>query len=271
MKNFLVSTSVLAFALAYDSGTPGWKMDANGNLELKDGNPILITATGLEQTVDGTTISRLNGEAREHREKKEAAEAKLKQFEGLDPVKAKEALETVGKIDQKKLVDAGQIDQVRAEISQQFTEKLTAAETFNKTLQSKLENMEISNVFSNSELLRDGIAVPRDMVEATLRGNFKVEDGKVVVFGKDGNRLYSKDRAGEFATPEEGLRQLLEAHPAKDSILKADVGSGSGNQGGGGASGKARTMSRADFSKLGGQEAAAAAAAMGKGELTIKD
>jgi len=58
-----------------------------------DGKPVFVDEAGKEIPFDspGTvaTISRLNGEAKGHREAKEAAEAKLKVFDGLDPAKAR--------------------------------------------------------------------------------------------------------------------------------------------------------------------------------------
>jgi len=55
---------------------PGWKKDADGHLELKDGNPIYLDANDKEMTVEHGTIARINGEAKSHRERAEAAEKK---------------------------------------------------------------------------------------------------------------------------------------------------------------------------------------------------
>ena len=80
---------------------------------VQDGKPVFTDEAGKDVAFDapGTigTISRLNGEAKSHREGKEAAERALKAFEGIaDPAAALKALETVGSLDQKKLIDAGE-------------------------------------------------------------------------------------------------------------------------------------------------------------------
>lgn len=245
-----------------------WKIDANGVLELKDGNPIFVNAAGQEQTVAGDTISRLNGEARANRERAEKAEVELKPFVGLDSVKAREALELVGKLDQKKLIDAGEVDRVRKEIQDQYTTQLAEKEKGLSDMRSELNNMYVSDVFKSSKFLNESLAVPKDFVEAAYRGNFKVEDGKVVPYGKDGNKLYSKTRLGEIADTEEALQILIESHAAKETILKANVGNGSGNNGNGGNQGKSLTIKRADYDKLPGAEQAAIAT---KGEMKIID
>ena len=63
---------------------------------VQDGKPVYVE-NGKEIAFDaaGTrqTISRLNGEAQGHREAKEAAETKLRSFEGLDAAAARDAID----------------------------------------------------------------------------------------------------------------------------------------------------------------------------------
>nr|HNH29982.1 hypothetical protein [bacterium] len=206
----------------------------DGKIALKDGNPIYIDNSGREMTVESTTIKRLNDESKTHREAKEAAEQKLKAFDGIDPAKAKEAIETLGKIDAKKLIDAGEVDKVRNEIKNEFTKQLEEKDKGMQGLQSRIDNMLIDSVFTNSEFVRENIAVPQDMFQASFRQNFRIEDGKIVAYDKAGNRLMSKQRVGEFADAEEALQLLVDQHSQKDIILKANTGNGTGNKGDGG-------------------------------------
>lgn len=248
-----------------------WKLDENGNIVMRDGNPVCVNTNGDEQTVSVETISRLNNEAKTHREAKEAALEKLKAFEGLDAVKAREALDTVAKLDANKLIDAGKVDEVKSQITAQLQGQIDEKSKALSDLQVKYDNMIIDNLFANSEFIRNNVAVPRDMFEAKFRNNFKVENGQVVVYGNDGNRLYSKDPAGEYATPEEGLRILAEAHPNRDTILRANTGSGTGSNGASGASGGSRYMKRSDFEKLSPAQQLEYAQKMRNGEITLTD
>lgn len=248
-----------------------WKFDDNGNIVMKDGNPVYVDSNGDEKTVAVDTISRLNREAKDHREAKEAALSKLKAFDGLDAVKAREALEKVSKYEHQIKLDEGKLDEVKNAITTQYEAQLDEKTKALTELQTRFDNMLISNVFANSDFIRDNVAIPRDMFEATFRHNFHVEDGKVTVYDNDGNRLYSKERSGEPATPEEGLRILTEARADRDSILRANVGSGSGNSGRGGGNGGGRYIKRSDYEKLPASEKLEYAKKISKGEMVLTD
>lgn len=267
----IINTFSLALLAAYDN-TVGWKTDENGALILKDGNPIYVDGTGREMTVEQSTITRLNGEAKDWRIKYEAAETSLAPFKGLDPIKAKEAIEIASKIDNKTLIEAGKVDEVKNQITQQFTGQIAEKDKAYNDLQGRFDNMLISDVFKGSEFVRDNLAVPRDMFEATFRSNFKIEDGKVVAYDKAGNRMFSKSKMGEFADPEEALQLLVEAHPQKDSIVKANTGTGSGNGGNGGSRPVGqRSMKRAEFNKLDAPQQAAIAGKVANKEMVLTD
>lgn len=263
----------VAFPVAFDNGgSAGWKKDANGNLAVDaNGNPIYVDTAGKEMSVEQGTISRLNAEAKSHRERAEDAEKALAPFKGIDPAKAREAIDTVSKLDAKKLIDAGEVDKVRDQVKAEFTTQLTEKDNALKTTQAELDNLRVKSVFDGSEFIRERVAMPRDFFEAAMRGNFKVEEGKVVAYDKAGNRLMSKRSVGEYASPDEALELLVDAHPQKDTILKAAGGGGSGNSGGGGNRGGGRVVRRADFDAMKPQDQAATAAAAQKGEITIAD
>jgi hypothetical protein len=261
--------AALLLATAYNNA--GWKLDADGKIVMKDGNPVWVDANGGEAILDGGTITRLNGEAKTLRERAEKAETKLTTFKDIDPDKARQALETLGKIDQKTLIDAGKVDEVRQQITTQFTAQLAEKDNALKALQTNFDNAQINSLFAGSDFIRERVAVPRDMFEATFKNNFKMEDGKPVAYGKDGNRLMSKAKIGEFADAAEALELLVDQHPQKDVILKASGGTGTGNNGNTGGRGGGKTMKRAEFDQLQGHQQAEVAAKARAGEMQIVD
>ncbi len=271
-KNYqlFASTSILAFTAF---ANPGWKIGADGKIELKDGNPIYVHADGTEGVIEAKTVGDLNAEAKRNRERYETAENDLKKFEGItDPVKAKEALELAKKIDQKKLLEIGEVDKLTDQIKAQFTEQVTELNKKLGETTSKLHNNQIAGIFAQSDFVRNNVAVPLDMFEATFRSNFKVEEnGEIGAYGRDGNRINSKKNLGRFADPDEALQLLVEAHPSKDKIIAAPKNGGSGNNGNGGGRGTGRYVSRADFEKMSPAEQGSIATQAGKGELTITD
>lgn len=259
----------LTHVYAYNNG--GWKLDDDGNIELKDGNPVYVDSSGREMTLRADAISQANADAKAQREAKEELEKKLKVYDGLDADKAREALNKIKDIDLSKMVDAGELDKVKHEIQKEYEVKLSEKETHAKTLQQRLDDMYVNSVFSSSEFVQNSLAVPRDMFEATFKSNFKVEEGKVVAYDKSGNRLMSKENIGEYASPDEALRLLVDAHPQKETIIRADVGSGTGSNGGGANRGIGRTMKVAEFDKLLPSKQAEIAAKVGSGEMTLTD
>lgn len=275
-KSALLTGAV--FPLAFDSGKPGWKMDGDKIAVDGEGNPIWMNSAGQEQSVKGDTISNLNAEAKQHRTAKEAVEAQLAKFKGpdgklLDPEVAAKAVDTVSKLDAKKLIDAGEVDKVRDTIKAEYTQQLSEQAKALEGVVGENHQLKIARVFDGSEFVRERIAVPRDMFEAAFRPNFKIgTDGKIEAYDRTGNRLMSKKNVGEYADPSEALELLVEAHPQKDTILKAAQQGGTGNNGGGGQrGGNGRTMKRSEFDSLDPGAQAQAGVAMGKGELTIVD
>lgn len=250
----------------------GWKMDGD-KIVLKDGNPVYLDTNGAEQTIDVAAMSRLRGEAQGNRLAKETAEKALEKFRGIDdPEKALKAIETLAKIDAKKLIDAGEVDAVKEQIKSQFTAQINELTSQLNTTSGKLNNLRIENVFAGSEFVRDRIALPRDIFESYFKNNFKLDDkGEIVAYGRDGNPLMSRKEIGSRPSHEEALELLVDMHPQKDIILKANSNKGSGNQGGGGNQNKGRVIKRSDFDQLPPQEQAKAASQQAAGEIQIVD
>lgn len=229
------------------------KLNAEGHAVVVDGKPVYVHDDGKEVPFDAPstvqTISRLNAEAKSHRERAEAAEGKLKPFEGIeDPAAARKALETVANLDQKKLVDAGEIEKVKAEIGKAFQAKLDEANSRGDKLESQLVNELLGGAFSRSKFIAEKLAIPADIVQATFGNRFQIEDGRIRAKDANGKDMYSVTRPGEIADFEEALALIVDAYPNKDSILK-----GTGQSGGGAGESKGAGTKQGD---LGGDKAA---------------
>ena len=205
------------------------KLDANGNVVVENGMPVYVHDDGKEIPFDAVAamnkITSLNGEAKTHREAKEAAEANLAKFSGIsDPAKALEALEMMTKIDQKKLIDAGAVDQVKAEITKVFQQQLDEANGKNQQLESQLYDEMIGGRFGGSKFISEKMAIPSEFV-------------------------FSRTKPGELASFDEALESLVESHPQKDYILKASGNSGGGSHQSQHQAGQ-KTMKRDAFDSL---------------------
>lgn len=230
----------------------------------EQGLPLYIHDDGKEVAHDApqtvATIARLNGEAKTNRERFEKAETSLKAFDGIeDPAAAKKAMETLKNFDDKKLVDAGEVEKVKAEAIKAIEEKYAPIVQERDSFQAQLHNELIGGGFARSKYIQDNIAVPADMIQAQFGKSFKIEEGKVVAYGTDGQKIYSRTRPGEVADFDEALESLVGGYQHKDSILKGGQGSGGGFQGNGGQTaglkrGEMSAKDKAEYLKTHGQE-----------------
>ena len=214
------------------------KLDEQGHVVLQDGKPVYVKDDGKEIAFDAAQafakIGQLTSESAAHRKGKEEAESRLKTFEGIeDPAKAKEALQTVANLDAKKLVDAGEIEKVKAEISKSWQAKVDEATTKAQALEQQLYAEMVGGAFARSKYIAEKLAIPADMARAYFGSRFAIEDGRVVAKDGNGQKLYSGSKPGELADFDEAMEMLVSQYPGKGAILKGTGASGGGATGGG--------------------------------------
>ena len=271
MKKLNITTA-LALVLARNVfANAGWKTDDDGNIVVKDGNPVWVDSNGREGTVGVDTIGRLNAENKTFRERAETAEAALKPFEGLDPAAARSAVDTVAALGEGGVVDSAKLESITAQIKAQYEAQITDLNGQLGNVTSQLNNTVLSAAFGGSEFINKNIAVPADLFQASFAKNFKVENGNIIPIDAKGEPIYSKKRFGEVADFEEGISILVDGYANKDRILKAPSGGGSGSGGQGGGRGASSVVRRSDFEGMAPAEQAAVASKMSKGEVQIVD
>lgn len=231
------------------------EIDGKTYAEVQDGKPVYVHDDGKDAPFDaeGTvaTIRARNAEAKTHRERAEAAEAALKSFDGIeDADAARKALETLAKLDQKKLIDAGQVDAAVAAALKPVQEKLDAEAKRAATLEQQLHSEIVGGSFARSKYIAEKLAIPADMAQAAFGARFKVQDGKLAATLPDGNPIYSRANPGQPAGFDEAIEILVDAYPHKDSILKADNRPGSGAPGNGAGGSGGKSINRAAFDAL---------------------
>lgn len=244
-----------------------FKLTPEGQIATQEINghklPVFIHADGKEVPFDADAalgkISQLNGESKQHREAKEAAEAAIKAFEGItDPAAAIKALTTVKNLDDKKLVDAGEVEKVKAEVQKALEQQYAPFKAKAESLETQLNQHLIGGVFAGSKFIAEKFAAQGpagvEIARALFANRFKVEDGRVVATDATGNKLYSRIRPGELADGDEAIELLVDAYQHKGAILRGAgaPGSGAGSSGsnGSGATGGQKIMKRADFEAL---------------------
>lgn len=215
-----------------------FKRDENGQLAVDDsGNPIRVDADGKEypfgdDALDSTlqNLAKANSEAAERKRKLREYESKLKPIEDIEDLEkwraeADKALSTVKNLDDKKLVDAGEVENLKKSISESYEKKLAELTETIKAKDSELYQEKVSSRFAKSQAIEKTVLTP-DIAEAYFSKNFKIEDGQVVGYMGD-EKIYSKENPGQLADFDEALSTIIDKYPMKEKILKANPG-GSG-------------------------------------------
>lgn len=202
---------------------------------------VLYDNNGEEYAFDaGKTYSKiqeLTNEAKTHREAKEAAEAK-----------AAEASKKLDGVDLSKMVDAGKLDEVKAEVEQRYEQRLAEEAKKRQRLEQQYNSEKLASAFASSKFVNDSLAVPPDMAQSTFGNRFKVEGGKIVATDDSGNTIYSRKNPGSPADFDEAMGLIVESYPHRDRIMKPSGAKGVGSDPEG--EGAPRTISRGDFSNL---------------------
>ncbi len=241
------------------------KLDKDGHVVLQDGNPVYVHDDGKEIPFDAPKafdkIKALGAEAKDWRLKYEKTEKTLKDFEGIeDPQAALKAMATVKNLDQKKLIDAGEVEKVKAEVQKAMQAKIDERDRDLAAANAVLQQELIGGRFARSKFIKEKMKnTPPDLIEAKFGPHYKIVDRKVIAHDAHGNVIYSKERPGETADFEEAIAVLVDAYPGKDLLLSGSGATGPGmqqNQGG--------RMGAADWHKLPPQERLHAGRAMGK-------
>jgi hypothetical protein len=254
----MIALAIAAKIVAFDNDTPTLAVDPVTKAPVVKDGKLVYTVGGKEELIDPnevfsarSRVTALNGEAMGHRKEKETLAEKLKAFEGLDPAAAREAFDKLSKIDQKKLIDAGEVDKVRAEISQSFKGQLDTTAAERDAARVELNSLRMSNAFDRSKFVKERLAIPVDIAERSFAQYFTIgADGKLTAKGPDGNVM---------------------GYPNRDAILKGDNKNGSGNGGGGGNTPPGvKVFTRAQWEALPPAEQAANSKLMREGKVKVE-
>ena len=224
--------------------------------ETEDGKnlPVYVNQDGKEIPFDAAAsmekIKALNAESASRRLKIEELEGKFKEFDCFDLDKAKKALETVANLDDKKLIDAGDIEKLKEKYTTAFEQKEKAAQQrhleelqkLNSSIeksQDTIRRLVVTNHFSRSPYFtgeKPKTILPPDMASDYFGKYFEVKennDGEMSLVGKyNGETIISSDpkNFGSPAPFEEAIAHIIDNYPMRDRILRTS-GGGSGGSG----------------------------------------
>ena len=144
-----------------------WKLKTaeDGTPELQDGVPVYVDETGKESPIDPNTMRQkiltVNAEAKQRRETIEAMQKKYAPLDGIEDIedfldRANKALDTVKNLGDAELVQAGEVEKIKAdakrgmeEVEKRLKDKMAAREA---ELQEQIKQRD--ERMSNEALLR---------------------------------------------------------------------------------------------------------------------
>ena len=226
-----------------------WKMEGD-NIAMQDGHPVWIYEDGKESPFNAEsalkTIKDVTAESISRKEKIRGLESKLEPLAGIDePAEfiktAKEALETVKNLDSKKLIDAGEVETLKASVAATYKEKITGMETaFSakekeyldaiKSKDANISNLLIKGAIGRADFITEKTVLTPSIAYDVFKSNFQIEDNDgqpvAVATRKDGHKIMSLKDPGKYADINEALETLVNEHPDKDRLLKGIDGGG---------------------------------------------
>ncbi len=252
-----------------------WKMDGE-TISMEDGNPVWVhsdgKAVGFNAESALKNLKDVTAESISRKEKIREFETKIAPFAGIENgaeyVKtANEALETVKNLDGKKLIDAGEVETLKASVAATYKEKITGMEaafatkendykSAIETKDSNISNLLIKGAIGRADFIESRTVLTPSIAYDVFKGNFQIEEqdgqAKAVATRKDGTKIMSLKDPGSYAGINEALETLVNEHPDKDRLLKGvDGGGGSPPNGGGQSNSSVKYISRASWDTLG--------------------
>ena len=168
----------------------------------------------------------------------------LKSFDGIDPAAVRELLASQAKAEEDKLKASGDFEALKARMVGEHKKEIDTErarvqemEASIKGFQKQIHELTIGSAFDNSSFLRDQTVLTPSKARRVYEDHFEVKDGRVVAFDRpvgEKDRQPIVDARGNPLAFDEAIKQIVEADPDRDRLLKSSVRQGSGHSPSGG-------------------------------------
>ncbi|MCK1543413.1 hypothetical protein IVB12_15965 [Bradyrhizobium sp. 179] len=185
--------------------------------------------------------------ARDAKAALDAANAKLKDFEGLDAAAIKKlvadqkkaaddakaaelkAAEAAGNVERIKQMMGEEHQKVVSELETKLAEKDNAINAAQKTI----EDLTVGSAFSQSAYIRDELVLTPAIARQVYAPHFDVVNGKPVPFDKprgEPGRTQLVDASGNALSVDAALKKIIEASPDRDRLVRSKIGTGASSK-----------------------------------------
>ena len=169
-----------------------------------------------------------------------AAQARLAEFDGVDPAAIKKLLADQKAAEEAQLAAKGEFDTLKQRMAEEHTrvtatlqEQIAALTAQLASKDKVVDELSIGTQFSQSKFISEELTLTASKARTIYGGHFDVVEGKVVAYDKprgEANRAALVDQLGNGVSFEDALRKIVEADPDKDHLLKSKVKPGAGSE-----------------------------------------
>jgi hypothetical protein len=185
--------------------------------------------------------------ARDAKAALDAANAKLKDFEGLDAAAIKklvkdqaDAAKAAKDAELKAAEAAGDVERIKKMMGEEHTKvvteletKLAEKDTLINGAQKTIEDLTVGSAFSQSAYIRDELVLTSAIARQVYSSHFDVVNGQVVPFNKprgESGRTQLVDANGSHLSVDAALKKIVEASPDRDRLVRSKIGTGAGSK-----------------------------------------
>jgi hypothetical protein len=185
--------------------------------------------------------------AREAKAALEAANARIKDFEGLDAAAIKklvkdqaDAAAAATAAELKAAESAGDVERIKKMMGEEHTKVVTSLETklaekdaLINGAQKTIEDLTVGSAFSQSKYINDELVLTPQIARTVYSSHFDVVNGKVVPFDKargESGRTQLVDAAGASLSVDAALKKIVEASPDRDRLVRSKIAPGAGSK-----------------------------------------
>lgn len=173
-------------------------------------------------------------------EKVGTLEARLAQFDGIDPEAVRALLKQQKDAETAQLEAKGEWGRLKEQMVTQHTqevgtvkEQLSASQAEVSRLQGVIAELTVGNAFASSQFIKEDLTLPTSKVRVFYGNHFEFKDGQVVAFDKPAGaaeRTMLVDAKGEPLKFEDALKKIVDGDPDRDQILKSKMKAGAGSK-----------------------------------------
>lgn len=185
--------------------------------------------------------------AREAQKALEEANARLKDFDGLDAAAIKKLV-----ADQKKAADdakaaelkaaeaAGDVERIKKMMGEEHNKvvstleaKLAEKDAAINGAQKTIEDLTVGAAFSQSAYIRDELVYTPADARALYSSHFDVVNGKIVPFDKprgESGRTQLVDASGKALPLDAALKKIIDARPDRDRLVRSKIAPGAASK-----------------------------------------